>query len=330
MMSRYWAMRTDRDNTEYIFQELKKGKLRQGWGWKKNLDLNLIRGAIDKEKDLDEDQEDVWRRQRRMHPEEGDSIQKGDYLLLPNLPEIGLWSIVQVTGGYHYEIDDEFKNYGHILKVKLLNLDFPINPHSEYVSANLRKTMTCRGRLWNIDVYKEDIDELISAIKRKKKISEPTTEAKKMLNIYENISKNLDIQLKKNFHGSEFEKPIEKLLEKIYQNVERLSGPSEYGADFICINTDELGVPYKVAIQVKMWDGKAEWKRPLDQIKEAYNEYENISAGVIITTSERVSKDFEKYRKQLESKLNIPIVIVDKDKLKKVLIKYIPEFIEND
>lgn len=329
-MTRYWAMRTDRNKIEFIFRELKKGRLRQGWGWRDDLNLDIIRSALAKGKKLNEDQEDVWRRQRRMHPKEADGIQKGDYIILPNLPEIGQWSIAKVSGGYHYEIYRKLENYGHILEVELLNPDNPVNPYSEHVSANLRKTMTCRGRLWNIDDYKEDVEKLISAIETNREISKPITEIEKLEKIYSTLSKRLEKELKNKYHGSEFEAPIEKLLEKIYLNVEKRAGAGEKGADFICDFTDGLGVPYKVAVQVKMWEGETDWERPLKQIKKASNNYENISAGVIITTAESISKDFEENKSKLEGELNIPIMIIDKRKLTNVFLKYLPEFIESE
>ncbi len=329
-MTRYWAMRTDKDNVKFIFRELKKGRLRQGWGWRKDLNLDVVRRILAKGKKLNADQKDVWRRQRRMHPKEDDSIQKRDYIILPNLPEIGQWSIAKVSGGYRYEIDRKLENFGHILEVELLNPDSPIDPHSEYVSADLRKTMTCQGRLWNIDEYEGDVERLILAIKTKKEITKPTTEIEKLEKIYSRLSKRLEKELKNKYHGSEFEAPIEKLLGKIYQNVEKRAGSGEKGADFICDFTDMLGVPYRAAVQVKMWEGEANWERPLNQIKKAYNNYENISAGVIITTSDSVSKDFEKRRIELEKELNIPIIVIDKRKLTNVFLKYLPEFIENE
>ncbi len=136
--------------------------------------------------------------------------------------------------------------------------------------------------------------------------------------------------MKNRYYGSEFEAPIEKLLEKIYQNVEKRAGSGEKGADFICDFTDGLGVPHRVAVQVKMWEGEADWERPLKQIEDAYYNYENISAGVVITTSESFSKDFENKKTELEVQLNMPIMLIDKSKLTKVFLKYLPDIILNE
>ncbi len=47
-MSRYWAMRTDKDSVVFIVQELKKGRLRQGWGYQDDQNLDEIRALSDK------------------------------------------------------------------------------------------------------------------------------------------------------------------------------------------------------------------------------------------------------------------------------------------
>jgi len=189
--------------------------------------------------------------------------------------------------------------------------------------------MNTRSRLWNIDWYKADVKKLITAITKGKDLSKPTEESEKISGIYLKLSKTLESELRNKYHGSEFEAPIKILLEKIYQNVEWKAGSREKGADFICSFNDGLGVPHKVAVQVKMWEGKASWIRPLEQIKEACNSYEEVSAGVVITTSESFSKDFEKKKTEFEKELNIPIVVIDKRRLANVFIKYFPEFVED-
>ena len=325
-MPRYWAMRTDKDATKLIYSELKEGRLRQGWGHREDQNLKIIRNLKSEEKTLNDDQIQCWRGNRRMLPEESDSIQKGDFILLPNIPELRMWSIAKVVGGYYYQIHPDHRDYGHIIEAKLLNTDKPINRYSEFVSANLRMTSTNRSRLWNIDQYEEDMKKLILVIEEGKEVSKPVSGMEKLLRIKNGLSKKAEGEFNANFHGSEFEEPVKKLLDKIYKNnVERRAGSKERGADFICSSADELGVTHRVAVQVKMWRGKASWLRPLEQIEDAYNNYDNISAGVIIWMVDSISEDFKKKRAELEKKLKIPILTVDKTKLMDIFIQYFPE-----
>src|SRR3989304_4541059 len=169
-MPRYWAMRTDKDATKFIYSELKEGLLRQGWGGKEDQDLNIIHNLKSAGKPLNDDQKQSWRGNQRMLPEVSGSIQKGDFILLPNLPKHGFLSIAKVTGGYHYKIHPDYSDYGHIIEVKLLNTDKPIHRYNEFVSANIRMTTTGQSRLWNIDRYEEDVKKLISAIEEGKEV----------------------------------------------------------------------------------------------------------------------------------------------------------------
>lgn len=175
-MTNYWAMRTSKRKVDFIFEELKKGRLRQGWGRSDDLNLNVIKELLAKGKSLNEDQKKVWSKQKKMHPEVDDGIQKGDYILLPNLPKIGQWSIAKVMGGYSFEIDPTSGNYGHILKVQLLNHNNPIDPKSEFVSQSLRNTTSCQLRLWNIKKYKKDMRRLISKVKYEELLNQVTND----------------------------------------------------------------------------------------------------------------------------------------------------------
>jgi len=339
-MPRYWAMRTDKDATKFIYSELKEGLLRQGWGGKEDQDLNIIHNLKSAGKPLNDDQKQSWRGNQRMLPEVSGSIQKGDFILLPNLPKHGFLSIAKVTGGYHYKIHPDYSDYGHIIEVKLLNTDKPINRYSEFVSANLRMTSTNRSRLWNIDQYEEDMKKLILAIEEGKEVSKPVSGMEKLLRIKKGLSKKVEKELEHNFYASEFEEPVEKLLKKIYKDeggtgsnkerVKRKAGPKEKGADFICSFTDGLGITYNVAVQVKMWKGEARDLRPLNQIEDAYDNHVNISAGVVIMMQDSLSDDFKKKKIELEKKLHIPIEIIDKKRLIDIFLKYIPEIVDSE
>ena len=41
-MPRYWVMRTDRSRKAELWREVEAGRLRQGWGWLPEQDLELM------------------------------------------------------------------------------------------------------------------------------------------------------------------------------------------------------------------------------------------------------------------------------------------------
>jgi hypothetical protein len=168
-MTRYWAIRTDQSRRPFFWRELQAGRLRQGWGYRNELDLeNLARLRRNGAK-LAKYQQDAWRGNRRLLPTEPDSMQTGDVVVFLHLPAYGMWSIARVTGGYRFEISDEPNNvdrepdYGHIRPVQLLTGDRPIVPQRDGVSDDLRRAMRLRIRMWSLDGH---TDELASLTRR--------------------------------------------------------------------------------------------------------------------------------------------------------------------
>ena len=255
-MARFWFQRIERTCARWLTEELEAGHLRQGWSNGPDLDLRTISAARERGKQLSEVQKQCWRGNRRLLPKEPDGVKPGDYIIVPHLPKEGFWSIVKVTGGYHYEKDEAF---GHILEVELLNRGRPINPRCAAVAAALRRTATARSRMWNVDHLAEQVRRLVKAVKRGDDVSCPELETDKLASIHDLATTAIEKELRKKFHGSEFERPVEMLLKQIYgeENVERHAGRSEHGADFVCLSKDGLGIEHKVAVQVKMWEGTA-------------------------------------------------------------------------
>ena len=160
-MTRYWVMRTGPQNDTPLLSEelLKKGLLRQGWGYSPDQDLNRIASSG---KELSKDQRLSWRGNRRMLSTQRDGIQKGDLIVLPHLPERGRWSVVRVIGAYEYAIHDVRGDYGHILPVEPWT-HRPVHPME--ASAPLRQTMRTKCRLWNIDRLAVEVDKIVQVSK---------------------------------------------------------------------------------------------------------------------------------------------------------------------
>ncbi len=164
MNRRYWVMRTDPTQKDYIAAELRAGRMRQGWGYSEDLNLAELSRLVHSGQSLSSEQRAAWGN-RRLLPSEPNSIRQGDIVLLPNLPEHGRWFVAEVADDeYRYEIPPEFRDYGHVRTVRLLNPDSPVNPYDEAVSAHLRGTMRVRRRLWNIDRHEAEVRRLLVAL----------------------------------------------------------------------------------------------------------------------------------------------------------------------
>ena len=323
-MPRYWVMRTDKDSIPYLSGQLEKGKLRQGWGYLENQHLELIRKRKDKRRKLNADQKKCWRGNRRMLNTEEGSIQVGDIILTPHLPERGCWSIIKVVGDYFYEIDQDQQDFGHTLPVELLTKERPVNPYEEAVSAKLRQTMRCQSRLWNIDYLKPEVDHVIGEIENG---ATSQSIADRIPAIYTKLEKTAWEEIQHHYHGSEIEKPCVILLQAIFgdEEVDHTGGKNERGADAICRFTDPIGTQHSIAVQIKMWDWAADNARPLEQIEEAYQSYEGITSGVVITTAEECTKKFSEELERYQQSLGIPIRIIYRKELIGLFVKHLPE-----
>jgi hypothetical protein len=329
-VTRHWVIRTDKAKTKYIWSELEAGRLRQGWGYRADQDLNLLRSLRERSEPMSSDQQASWRGNRRLSDSEPDGVRVGDFVLVPHVPQHGMWSLAQVNGPYRFvdpteENSDGFADYGHVLPVELLNSkERPISPYEEGVAASLRQTMGVRSRMWNVDALGPEIEALVQLLKS----GEPPAVAAS-----NRLPKVLDAaqaaawdEIHRQYHGAEFERPCVLLLEALYGegNVEHTGGSGERGADAICTFNDPLGIPHRLAVQIKMWSWDAGWTRPLEQIKQAYGAYEGITGGIILSTSEGVTHEFEERRLELEAELRIPIRVILRDELVQLFVANLP------
>ena len=212
-MPHFWFQRIERACAGPLTEELKAGRLRQGWSNGHDLDLRTISAARERGEQLSEGQKQCWRGNRRLLTTEPDGVKPGDYIIIPHLPKEGFWSTVKVTGGYRYEKDEAF---GHILEVELLNRDRPINPRCAAVDARLRETARTTLRMWNVDHLAEQVHRLVDAIERGDDVSQPEPVTEKLAIIHNRAATVIEDGLWEKFQGVEFEKPVKMLLDRIY------------------------------------------------------------------------------------------------------------------
>ena len=342
---RYWAIRTDKDNSKKLFQELVKGRLRQGWGYDESQDLRIIqkeksRGAEWWSK-LNDTQKEAWPHYRMLGEGE-DSIKRGDIILLPNLPQYSLFCIATVVDNYYFEIlkvspeEDINKiggDYGHVLPISLMTPE-GINKYAGSVDASIRSTLRTASRMWNVNSHKGSIDKLISSIKNGADLVTPIRGIERLDNAWEKslqqaretLHKSLKEQLNQNFQAAEWEKPIARILKNLYPSpieVKWTGGPKEGGADIIITipNMFQKDFPWIIVIQIKHYSEDI-GPRVLEQIEAAYIKYSQsgkVLVGIILTTAERESPDFRVKREECEHKLGIPIKVILSDKLMEIL-----------
>jgi hypothetical protein len=157
----YWVMRTSPWERPYIWAESQRGRLRQGWGWNAEMNLDVIADLLRRGSQLSDEQRMAWR-SRRMRTAASDGMRMDDLVVAPNLPDWGRLSVFRVIGSYVYSMDaprrfDE--RFGHVLPVEFLA--GRIDRRAPIVSDGLRAMLRPKTRLYNISGYGGDVERLI-------------------------------------------------------------------------------------------------------------------------------------------------------------------------
>jgi|GEM_PF-1222890 len=292
-LRRYWASRPDRDNLEYFWTELQKGRMRQGWGYDDSQNLGLILEEMQKGGEwwgrLSEDQLAAYRNYP-FHPGWGDdTMRQGDIVLIPNMPTFGSFALIRlIDNDYHFDIPEEW-DYGHWRNVALLTPDGVVTDHED-VHADIRSTLRCRSRIWRIDQVGQFIETLLRLLESDKftagvhfspkdRFSRIISRAKEAAREPARQAARQEIEslLDAEFHGSEFEVAVQLVLEKLFFGaIEHLSGPLEveHGTDLLIRIDNPLGeVPFIIPVQVKKHTGESD--DGVDQLEKAATYWKN-------------------------------------------------------
>ena len=157
--TRYWALRTDQNRRRELWAEIRRGRLRQGWGWDPEMDLELIAERMAAGESLSDWQQQAWGN-RRMLTSQRDGMRVGDLIAVLHMPERGRLSLVRIVGRYEFDGGQLLGDYGHILPVELLTDDAGIAYSDPRLPSRLRSSIGNRIRLWSLDAFSEDLQRL--------------------------------------------------------------------------------------------------------------------------------------------------------------------------
>jgi len=335
-VTQYAVIRTSKDNREWIWSELGEGRLRQGWGWLPEQDLDLIYEKRNRGEDLRPEEKSSWR-SRRMLGKTWNGLKVGDVVVSPNLPEQGKWVLMRVAGEYRYDRPpgksetDEPGDFGHILPVEPVKVGGKIaviDPSSPFVDARLRGTMRTMSRIWGIDHLAEAVKRLTKAIASGEDTSvrqSPEQRRTGFLDaVREQVSDVVWSRLHETYRGAEFEHLLVLLLESVYGegSVEHKGGPREKGADLIVTTKGPLGLVFKTAVQAKLYDGKQFDLHPVEQLRWARDNH-GVQAGVVLTTAEEVSQEVQEALTKAAEDLQIDVRVWVRDDFVRLLLRYL-------
>jgi hypothetical protein len=109
-----WFWNIDLNNQEYFANQLKEGKLRQGWGNASKLNLKKLKDKPNAEQD--EEEKNTWERCKAML----EDINLDDLIVVKNVPDRSHFTLVKVVGKYDFKIDKGKEDFGHFLPVEIL------------------------------------------------------------------------------------------------------------------------------------------------------------------------------------------------------------------
>lgn len=276
-MTNYWGYRIDTRNRNYFWKEIENGRLRQGWGYEKTHDLTLG-NQVDKE--------------ARKNLSIYYKVKKGDILLIPRIESWDEITLVRATddfdNGYEFSIDEKLNDYGHIFPVELIMC---VSRYNSNVSGDIRETLKCRSRFWNINRCAEQIEELIK-LKGNTNLRESNSYLEHFRNKAEaafdeeKFAEDIYNELNKSTQASEWEFILCEGFKKIFPDnyvIETTSNKVEYnhGADIIIRIPGILNNTYVIAVQVKDYKDIV-GGNPVEQINKADVFFKNEEGTTLI------------------------------------------------
>ena len=339
-----WAMRTSRDeekHRKFVRDELYDGRLRQGWGWCRSQDLHRLQDLWHKREELTEDQREAarhwrmgnWRKGVGQEKEE-DYMKIDDLVVVPNMPDDGLFTICRIVGPYRFERSEDHKDFGHIRPVEVLTRGGVSNDH-QLVDAGLRRSFRCRARLWNVRRFEESLSEIVKECvggnaphelrrgwtpQNLVEVTLPRLFKKELAP----LADQLVTELSKYVRGEEWEPVLQLALEHMFPvSVEHTGGPQEHGADLeIKIrNPFQQNADWIVPVQVKDHVNQVDAQVDV-QLEEAFDSRRRagqVIAVVLLVSNAEASGELKKRMKELTKKHGVPFVFCGRDRFRRLL-----------
>lgn len=342
-----WAMRTSRNSEEHINfvkNELEnKGILRQGWGYCDEQDLRKI---YDKQKapnfdckEYSSDELAAWRNAKMLGnyiPASWNPILVGDIILVVNMPNDGFFTLCRVTGDYSYSEDTEVGDLRHMLPVEVITKS-GVPYSNRKVDAALRQSLRCRGRLWNINPYKDCVEDMIKLVEDGKEYilregSDHVERAKEAVadeirKSVNNLSNTIINELYSVLQGAEWEPVLCYVLDPLMKNIqiEHTGGPSECGADIVINipNPFDEQFPWIIVIQVKNYKGEigVEVAEQLKQAIDSRKDQGQVIAAYVLTTADDISEKLKNALTNIKEEYKIAADCVNLSQIKQIITK---------
>ena len=331
----YWASRTARGHEDYFWTELQDGRLRQGWGYDPEQDLRIVMALPwDQRSPAQRETE----RQRHMLGDDG-GWQVGDVILVPNLPERGMFALVEVTGPYRFEIDPDQGDFGHIREVRLLT-PYGVANTSEIVGSGIRRTLGNRSRVWKPSASATEFEHIITHANDPEQIKRSTevqraerTLARAMEAATGALQHSFSEGLGHALGNAEWERVIALALRSHFPTalVEATGGPNERGSDVTVEIPDPFGGPsWVIVVQVKDYEGEV-GPQVADQLRQAIRSYgreadgedegKRVVSAVLASTNAPPSRALLDEIARIKDETGVPVTVAHGEALMELILR---------
>ena len=298
-----WFWNIDSRAQQYFADELKAGRLRQGWGYAPNLDLRKLKQKLVDGNSLDSKEQEAWSRCGYMV----DAIKPGDLVVVKNAPDRDKFTIAKVVGPYGFTFGFR-EDYEHVLPVETVAV---YHKYSKAVPTTLtnalnREQHPIRRTLKHQQaVYGLASPPLPASLAAERLQPQPFKE--KLSGWREKLVPHLRAALQRDLSPSEAERLVGELLKREGMDVFWTAGAYERGADLRCDADVGLGVTYRLAVQVKMHWGEDNDLTGVGQLVTALGAHD-AKAGILVTMADKLGPDLLKELDAVNKEHNIHVL----------------------
>ncbi len=298
-----WFWNIDQSEQKYFTDELKNGKLRQGWGYHEKLDLRKLKKKISVGDALDSEEQATWSRCGYMV----EAIRLCDLIVVKNVPDRDKFTIVKVVGLYDFTLGNG-EDYEHVLPIETVAV---YHKYSKAVPAILTNALNREQHpIRRTLKHRQTVYSLASSVTVPNIIEErlnPQPFKEKLSGWREKLVPHLREFLQKDLSASEAERLVGELLKREGMDVVWTAGAGEQGADLRCDADIGLGVTYRLVVQVKMHWEKDNDLTGVDQLMTALHAHD-AKAGILVTMADELGKELRKKLDAVQKEHDIQVL----------------------
>jgi hypothetical protein len=318
------------DFREPIHKSLLEGQGRFGWSYVETADLHKLAQRIASEgfSALSADEKDCYQSFLL-------EMQPGDWVVYINVPTYGKCTLARVDRPYFFEFDREIGDLGHRFGVDPATVR-TFDRNDARVHPRLRASLKLRGRYWRIwarDEFQALLETLAGTGPGLAGRQRTSTDQRKLLREELKVLFEQACGALRRTHPN---RDLEVLLKPVLQrmpgvvNVKPTGGPRDRGADLVV--TYRTGLPIAglekeeiCVVQVKAYEGELSDLQAVDDIRRAFEHYNDAAVGLVLSTADRVSKEFEEALQKLEAEGGKRVVCVYGADLARLVLRYLPD-----